>query len=49
MEEGAGTYTTVGAVRPSALLRSLVDLDVLDDEGAGVETLGVGIGLGVFQ
>lgn len=43
------TYTTVGTVGSSALLGGLVDLDVLDDQGAGVETLGVGVGLGVLQ
>lgn len=43
------TYTTVGTVSSSALLGGLVDLDVLDDQGAGVETLGIGVGLGVLQ
>lgn len=43
------TYTTVGTVRPSSLLGGLVDLDVLDDEGTGVEALGIGVGLGVLQ
>lgn len=43
------TYTTVGTVSSSALLGGLVDLDVLDDQGAGVETLGVGVGLGVLE
>ncbi len=43
------TYTTVSTVRASALLGSLVDLDVLDDEGTGVEALGVGVGLGVLE
>lgn len=38
--------STVGS---SSLLGSLVDLDVLDDEVAGVEALGVGVGLGVLQ
>lgn len=42
------TYTTVGTVCPSSLLGGLVDLDVLDDEVAGVETLGIGVGLGVL-
>jgi len=37
---------TVGA---SPSLGGLVDLDVLDDEVAGVETLGVSVGLGVLQ
>lgn len=43
------TYTTVGTVGASPALGSLVDLDVLDDEVAGVETLGVGVGFGVLQ
>ena len=43
------TYTTVGTVSTSATLGSLVDLDVLDNEVAGVETLGVGVGLGVLE
>lgn len=43
------TYTTVGTVCAAALLGGLVDLDVLDDESAGVEALGVGVGLGVLQ
>lgn len=44
-----GTYTTVSTVCASSLLRGLVDLDVLDDEVAGVEPLSIGIGLGVLQ
>lgn len=39
----------MGTVSSSALLGGLVDLDVLDDEGAGVKTLGIGVGLGVLQ
>lgn len=39
----------MGTVCASALLGSLVDLDVLDNEGASVETLGVGIGLSVLE
>lgn len=39
----------MGTVSSSALLGGLVDLDVLDDQGTGVETLGVGVGLGVLQ
>jgi len=41
-----GVDTTVSTVRASALLGGLVDLDVLDNEGTGVEALGVGVGLG---
>jgi hypothetical protein len=44
-----GTYATVGTVSAPALLRGLVDLDVLDDQVAGVETLGVGVGLCVLE
>lgn len=36
-------------VRPPALLGRLVDLDVLDNEVGGIESLGVGIGLGVLE
>ena len=43
------TYTTVGTVGSSALLGGLVDLDVLDDQVAGVKTLGVGVGLSVLE
>lgn len=39
----------MGAVCPAALLGSLVDLDVLDDQVAGIEALGIGIGLGVLE
>jgi hypothetical protein len=45
----AGTYTTVGTVSAPALLGGLVDLDVLDDQVGGVETLGVGVGLSVLE
>lgn len=43
------TYATVGTVCATALLGGLVDLDVLDDQVAGVETLGIGVGLGVLE
>jgi hypothetical protein len=43
------TYTTVSSVSSSSLLRGLVDLDVLDNQVAGVETLGVGVGLSVLK
>ena len=43
------TYATVGTVCAAALLGGLVDLDVLDDQVGGIETLGVGVGLGVLQ
>lgn len=46
---GGRTYTTVSTVGTSATLGGLVDLNVLDDEVAGVKTLGVGVGLGVLQ
>lgn len=41
--------TTVCTVCAAALFRCLVDLNVLDDQVAGVEALGVGIGLGVLE
>lgn len=47
--EARSTYATVGTVCASALLWCLVDLDVLDDEVAGIETLGVGVGLSVLE
>lgn len=43
------TYATVGTVGPAPLLWCLVDLDVLDDQVLGVQTLGVGVGLGVLE
>jgi len=39
----------VSAVRASPLLRRLVDLDVLDDQVAGIQTLGIRVRLGVLQ
>lgn len=42
-------YTTVGTVGASAAFRGLVDLDVLDNKVASVETLGVGICLSILQ
>lgn len=39
----------MGTVCAAALLGGLVDLDVLDDQVGGIETLGVGVGLGVLQ
>ena len=39
----------MGTVRPPALLGGLVDLDVLDNQVAGVEALGVGVGLSVLE
>lgn len=43
------TYATVSTVGSSSLLGGLVDLDVLDDQVAGVETLGISVGLGVLE
>ena len=42
-------YSTMGTVRASPLLGGLVDLDVLDDQVASIETLGVGVGLSVLE
>ena len=39
----------MSTVCAATLLRGLVDLDVLDNEVGGVETLGVGVGLGVLE
>lgn len=39
----------MSAVCAAALLGGLVDLDVLDNQVAGVETLGIGVGLGVLE
>ena len=44
-----GVDATVSTVCASSLLGGLVDLDVLNDEVAGVETLSIGVGLGVLQ
>ncbi len=44
-----GIDATVGTVGATALLRGLVDLDVLDNEFGGVETLGVGVGFGILE
>jgi hypothetical protein len=43
------TYPTVGTVCAAALLGGLVDLNVLDDQVAGVKALGVGIGLSILE
>lgn len=43
------TYAAVGTVCPAALLGSLVDLDVLDNQIASVETLRISVGLGVLE
>jgi len=49
-ERGAySAYSTVGTVCASPLLRGLVDLNVLDDQVAGIQTLGVCIGLCVLE
>lgn len=39
----------MGTVSTSTLLGSLVDLDALNNEVSGIETLGVGIGLSVLK
>lgn len=43
------TYSTVCTICASPLLWSLVDLDVLDDEIAGIKALGVCIGLRILE
>ena len=39
----------MSTVSAAAALGSLVNLDALDDESTSVETLGVGVGLGVLE
>lgn len=39
----------MGTVSAAAALGSLVDLDALDDQVGGVQTLGVGVGLSVLE
>lgn len=48
--DGEGkTYTTMSTIGTTTLLGSLVDLDVFDDQVAGVEALCVGVCFGVFE
>ena len=47
--EKKNTHTTVGTVCATTLLGCLVHLDVLDDQIAGVETLGVCVCFGVLE
>lgn len=42
-------YTTMGTVSSSALFGSLIDLDVLDNQIASVETLGIRVGFSIFE
>lgn len=44
-----GVDAAVGAVCASALLRGLVDLDVLNDQFRRVQSLGVGVRFGILQ
>ena len=44
-----GVDTTVGTVSATTLFGGLVDLDVLDDEVGGIESLGICVGLGVLE
>jgi hypothetical protein len=46
---GDKTYAAMGTVCASSLLGSLVDLDVLDNEGRGVEAFGVCVGFGITE
>lgn len=43
------THPAMSTVRATTLLGRLVDLDVLDNQIARVEALGVGVGLGVLE
>ena len=47
--ERGKTYTTMRTVGATTLLGRLVDLDVLDDQVAGVQALGVGVCFGVLE
>jgi hypothetical protein len=47
--EGLTTYPAVSTVCTSPLFRGLVDLDVFDDEIAGVEAFGISICLCVLE
>ena len=44
-----GVDTTMSTICASPLLGRLVDLDVLDDEVVGIETLAIGIRLGILE
>lgn len=39
----------MSTVSAAAALGSLVDLNALDNQGVGVETLAIGVGLGVLE
>lgn len=39
----------MSTVCSATLLGGLVDLDVLDDQVGGIETLGIGVGFGVLE
>lgn len=43
------THTTVSTVCAATLLWCLVDLNVLDNQVGGIQTLGVGVGLSVLK
>lgn len=43
------TYATMSTVRASSLFRRLVDLDMLDDQVAGIEALGIGVRFSVTE
>ena len=43
------SYTSVGTVCSSSLFGGLVNLDVLDDQVAGIETFSVGVCLSVLE
>lgn len=49
IQGGIKTYPSMRAIGPTSLFRRLVHLDVLDDQVARVEALGVGVGLGVLE
>lgn len=49
VKKGGETYTTMSAISAPSLLGGLVHLDVLDDQVARIETLGIGVGFGVLE
>ena len=43
------TYTSMGTIGPTTLLGRLVDLNMLDNQVAGVEAFGIGVCFRVFE
>ena len=49
VEDICMTYPTMRPISTSPLLRRLIYLDMFDDQIAGVETLGIGVGFCIFE